>query len=73
MAKWSEERKQAARDHKTAVVEAIRKRRTEWEGPWSVGIKTEGEIYIADPFGTWAQKKAPLTDDERKAINGEVG
>ena len=70
MAKWSEERKQAARDHRAAVVEAIRKRRAEWGGPWNVGIKTEGEIYIADPFGPWAQKKAPLTDDERKAING---
>ena len=70
MAKWSEERKQVAKDHRAAVVDAIRKRRAEWEGPWSVGINTEGEIYIADPFGPWAQKKAPLTDDERKAING---
>ena len=70
MAKWSEERKQAARDHRAAVVEAIREARANWKGPWNVYIKTEDKIYIADPFGPWAQKKAPLTDNERKAING---
>jgi hypothetical protein len=69
MAKWSEERKQAARERRASVVAAIRKARENW-AMWSPPAKVEGEIYIPDPFGPWAQKKAPLTDDERKAING---
>jgi hypothetical protein len=69
MAKWSEERKQAARKRRASVVAAIRKTRENWL-MYSQPPKVEGEIYIPDPFGPWAQKKAPLTDNERKAING---
>ena len=69
MAKWSEERKQAASERRASVVAAIRKARENWLR-YSQPAKVEGEIYIPDPFGPWAQKKAPLTDDERRAING---
>lgn len=69
MAKWSEERKQAARERRASVVAAIRKARENWV-MYSQPAKVEGEIYIPDPFGLWAQKKAPLTDNERKTING---